>query len=128
MASSGRNACPPANAITAEGGSGSARQARADDRAHQTAMRVIALAGLAHVLRSRRFYVQVITMAIGVAAAKRIGQENQSSAMARLAAWDKRQVERFERKAKAQGRSVKGSARLARSGATRHLGANKDRA
>ena len=68
------------------------------------------------MLRSRRFYERVIVVAIGVAALGRIGQENQASTMARLSAWDKRQVQRLERKAKAQGRAVKGTQQMMRSG------------
>ena len=84
-------------------------------------MRVIALATLAHILRSRRFYARVITVVVAVRALGQIGQENQASTVARLAAWDKRQVERLERKAKSQGRAVKGSVQMARSGAPRDL-------
>jgi hypothetical protein len=64
-------------------------------------MRMVALATVIHMLRSRRFYQRMITVAIAVGALRRIGQENQASTMARLTAWDKRQV---ERKAKRQGR------------------------
>jgi hypothetical protein len=47
--------------------------------------------------------------------------------MARLSAWDKRQVERLERKAKSQGRAVKGSVQMARSGAPRDLATKMNR-
>ena len=70
---------------------------------------MIALATVVHILRSRRFYARVITVAVAVRALGQIGKENQASTMARLTAWDKRQVQRLERKAKAQGRAVKGT-------------------
>ena len=90
-------------------------------------MRMVALAAVVHMLRSRRFYQRMITVAIAVGAIRRIGQENQASTMARLSAWDKRQVERLERKAKSQGRAVKGSVRMARSGAPRDLATKMNR-
>jgi hypothetical protein len=89
-------------------------------------MRLIALGTVVHMLRSRRSYQQVITVAIAVRALGQMGQENQASTMARLAAWDKRQVQRVERKAKRQGRVIKGAGQMMRSGAPRHL-ATKDR-
>jgi hypothetical protein len=90
-------------------------------------MRMVALATVAHMLRSRRFYKRVITVAIALGALGQIGQQNQASTRARLAAWDKRQVQRLERKAKAQGRAVKGTEQMIRLGALRHL-ASKTRA
>jgi hypothetical protein len=89
-------------------------------------MRMVALATVVHMLRSRRFYQRVITGAVAVGALRRIGQENQASTMARLAAWDKRQVQRLERQAKRRGRAIKGAGQIMRSGAPRHL-ATKDR-
>jgi hypothetical protein len=74
-------------------------------------MRLIALGAVAHILRSRRFYERVGIVAVVLAALGKISQENQASTRARLAAWDKRQVQRVERKAKAQGRAVKGTDR-----------------
>jgi hypothetical protein len=88
-------------------------------------MRVLALATVAHMLRSRRFYQRVTTVAVVLGAVRQIGRENQASTMARLAAWDKRQVQRLERKAKHQGRVIKGAGQMMRSGAPRHL-ATKD--
>ena len=102
------------------------RGSRAAGADHRAAMRMVALATVVHMLRSRRFYQRMITVAIAVGALRRIGQENQASTMARLSAWDKRQVQRVERKAKRQGQVIKGSGQMMRSGAPRHL-ATKDR-
>jgi hypothetical protein len=99
------------------------RRPRAAGADHRTALRMVALATVVHMLRSRRFYQRVVTVAIALRALRRIGQENQASAMARLAAWDKRQVQRLERKAKHQGRVIKGAGQMMRSGAPRHLAA-----
>ena len=52
------------------------------------------------MLRSRSFYERVAFAAIVVAAAAKLGQENQARNFARLAAWNKRQIERLEHKAK----------------------------
>jgi hypothetical protein len=89
-------------------------------------MRVIALAAVAHMLRSRRFYERVGTVAVALAALGQIGQEDQASTRARLAAWDKRQVQRLERKAKAQGRTVKGARQMVRSGVSGRMASMKD--
>jgi hypothetical protein len=101
MTSSGRSARAPSKATTAAGGG------RAG---HRTAMRVIALATVVHMLRSRRFYARLITVVVAVRALGQIGHENQASTVARLSAWDKRQVQRLESKAKRQVRAIKGSA------------------
>jgi len=77
---------------------------------------MIALATVIHMLRSRRFYERLFGFAVVVAALARISKENQASTMARLAAWDKRQVQRLERKAKSHGRAVKGTGQMMRSG------------
>jgi hypothetical protein len=89
-------------------------------------MRLIALASVAHMLRSRRFYERVGTVAVALAAVGQIGQQNQASTKARLAAWDKRQVQRLERKAKAQGRAVKGTRQMMRSGVSGRMASLKD--
>ena len=68
-----------------------------DDRA---GMRLTSLALLGHMLRSRSFYERVAFAAIVLVALTRLGQENQAKNFARLAAWNKRQIERLERKAK----------------------------
>jgi hypothetical protein len=69
-----------------------------DDRA---GMRLTRLALLGHMLRSRGFYERVVFAAIVLVALGKLGQENQARNLARLAAWNKRQVQRLERKAKA---------------------------
>ena len=102
------------------------RGQRAAGGDHRAAMRVVALATVVHMLRSRRFYQRMITIAIAVGALRKIGQENQASTVARLSAWDKRQVQRLERKAKRQGPVIKGAGQMMRSGAPGHLAA-KDR-
>jgi hypothetical protein len=92
----------------------------------RAALRVVALAIVIHMLRSRRFYQRMITVVIALGAIRQVGQENQASTMARLGAWDKRQVQRLERKAKRQGQVIKGAGQMMRSGAPKHL-ATKDR-
>ena len=49
--------------------------------------------------------------AIALGALRGIGQENRASMMARLSAWNKRQVQRLER----QARAVKGAGQMERS-------------
>jgi hypothetical protein len=52
------------------------------------------------MLRSRGFHERVVFAAIVVAALAKLGQENQARNFERVAAWNRRQVERLERKAK----------------------------
>ncbi len=59
--------------------------------------------------------------AIAVGSLRKIGQQSTASTTARLQAWDKRQRQRLERKARRQARAVKGSAQMARSGPPRGL-------
>lgn len=118
MTNSGRNARTPSKG-TAAAGSGSA--------GHRTAMRVIVLATVAHMLRSRRFYARLITVVVAVRALGQIGHENQTNNLARLSAWDKRQVQRLEHRAQRHVRAIKGSAEMARSGGPRQLGTSNHR-
>jgi hypothetical protein len=122
MTSAGRDAT-----IVPQAGGGPARRPRAAGRGHRAAKRLIVLATVVHMLRSRRFYAWVISVAIALGALGRIGQENQASSRARLAAWDKRQIQRLERKAKAQGRAVRGAGQMMRSGAPGHLAAKRNK-
>ena len=82
---------------------------------------LVGLGLVGHMLRSRRFYRTVAVAAIAVGSLRQIGQQNTASTMARLHAWDKRQIQRMERKALRQARAVKGSAQMARSGPPRGL-------
>ena len=50
----------------------------------------------ANILRSPRFYQALIVAAVGSVALARIGKENQASARQRIAAWDTRQLQRFQ--------------------------------
>ena len=101
MTSSGRNARTPSKATTAAGGGGAG---------HRTAMRVIALATVAHMLRSRRFYARLITVIVAVRALGQIGHENQTNNLARLSAWIN---------GRSSGLRTRPSARFVRSRATR---------
>ena len=116
MARSGRGAGQPSAAITALGSSRPASRPGAPGRGRKVVMGLVAL-GLAHqVLRSRRFQEGVAVTAIALGALRGIGQENRASMMARLSAWNKRQVQFLERQAERQVRAVKGAGQTARSG------------
>ena len=121
MSRSGHGAGRPPLAIIAAGSGRSAAQPGDSGFGGQAALGLVGLAVLGHVLRSRRFYEKVAVAAIVLGALRGIGQDNRASTMARLQAWDKRQIQRMERKAQRQGRAVKGSARMARSGPPRGL-------
>ena len=82
------------------GSQGAGRRPQVPGRDDRTAARLTSLALLGHMLRSRGFYERVIFAAIVVVAAAKLGQENQTKNLARLAAWNKRQIKRLERKAK----------------------------
>jgi hypothetical protein len=110
MARSGPGAGEPPVTITAPDSSGSAPRPGAPGRGNKVVMGVVALALARHVLRSRRFQEGVAMTAIALGALRGIGQENRASMMARLSAWNKRQVQRLER----QARAVKGAGQMAR--------------
>jgi hypothetical protein len=55
--------------------------------------------------RSRGFYERVTFAAIVLAARASLGKENQTRTLARLAAWNKRQLPFLERKAKGAAHS-----------------------
>ena len=121
MSRSGQGAGrPPPASITADSNR-SATQPGDSGFDAQVALGLVGLGMVGHVLRSRRFYERVAVAAIVLGALRGIGQDNRVSAMARLQAWNKRQVQRLEHKAQRQGRAVKGSARMARSGQPRGL-------
>ena len=73
------------------------------------------------MLRSRRFYERVAVAVIALRALRQMGQENRASTMARLAAWNKRELQRLERKAQQSGRAVKGTRQMAHARAPKDL-------
>ena len=127
MARSGQGAGEPPQAIVAEGSGSPAPRPGAsglDTKMSLNTKMTWGLVGLGlvgHMLRSRRFYETVAVAAIAVGSLRQIGQQNTASTTARLQAWDKRQIQRMERKAQRQARAVKGSAQMARSGPRRGL-------
>ena len=65
------------------------------------AIRVVGLAVLVHMLRSRRLYEGAALAAIVLAALAGMNRESRAKNLARLTAWVKRQDDRLQRKAKA---------------------------
>ena len=116
MARSGQAAGEPPAAITAPGSSGSATRPGAPVRGNRMALGLVALGMVRHMLRSRRFYEGLAVAAIALGSMRGISQESRAGAMARLAAWNKREIERLEHKAERQASAVKGAARMAGSG------------
>ncbi len=106
MARSGRKARRPPEAMTPAGSSVAAQQSQASGFGTWAALRVIGLAMLGQLLRSRRFYERVAVGAIVLAALARISRENRAGMLARLAAWNKREAQRLERQAERQGRRL----------------------
>jgi hypothetical protein len=82
-------------------GSGGPAPPRGSSADNQTAIRVVGLAVLVHMLRSRRLYERAAFAAIVLAALAGLNQESRAKTMARLTAWAKRQDDRLQRKAKA---------------------------
>jgi len=82
---------------------------------------VLALGLVRHMLRSRRFYERVALAVIVLRSLSGIGQENRASMTARLAAWNKREMQRLEHKAEREARAVRGAGRMARPGPRRGL-------
>ena len=121
MARSGQGAGQPARTSAAEGSRGPASRPGARGRSNKAAWRLVALGLVLHVLRSRRFYERVAVDVIALTSLRAIGQENRASMMARLSAWDKRQIQRLEREAERRARTVKGAGQMARSGPPRGL-------
>ena len=121
MSRSGQGAGRPPLANIEAASSRSAAQPGDSGFDAQAALGLVGLGMVGHVLRSRRFYEKVAVAVIVLGALKGIGHDNQVSTMARLQAWDKREIQRLERRAQRQGRAVKGSARMARSRTRRDL-------
>lgn len=86
--------------MTPAGSARPERRAPSSDFDQHMAQRLVRLGLLRHMVRSRRFYERLALGFIVVRALKGLGQENSASTMARLSAWNKREIERIERKAK----------------------------
>ena len=121
MARSGQGDGEPPQAIAAAGSSSPALRPGASGLDTKMTWGLIGLGLVGHMLRSPRFYQTVAVTAIAVGALRQIGQQNTASTTAWLAAWNKRQMQRLERKAQRQARAVKGAAQMARSGPPRGL-------
>ncbi len=121
MAQSGQGADSPARAIAVESGTRPAPRAGASGLHTKMTWGLVGLGLVGHMLRSRRFYKTVAVTAIAVGSLRQIGQQNTANMTARLAAWNKREMQRLERKAQRQARAVKGSAQMARSGRPRGI-------
>ena len=119
MSRSGQDARKPPRAIAPA--SSSAPEPRTPGFDHQMATRLVWLAVVHHILRSRRSYERVAVAVIALGALRQLGQANRASAMARLAAWNKRELQRLERKAKQQSRAVKGTGQIMHSRPSKDL-------
>jgi hypothetical protein len=87
-------------------GSGLERRSPTSSRDNRAALRLIGLAVLSHMLRSRRFYERLAVAAIVLAALTGLSRENRDITLARLSAWNKRQVHYLERKAERQAKRL----------------------
>ena len=85
--------------LTMAAGGRPARQSQTSGRGTRLALRLIGLALLAHMLRSRRFYERMAVGAVVLAALRGINQESRASALERLAAWNMKQTQNIERRA-----------------------------
>jgi len=119
MARSGQGTGSPPPAAAAAGSSGPPPRPGAPGRGNRMAWGLVALGMVWHALRSRRFHEGVVVTVIVIASLRGIGQENRANMMTRLAAWNKREVQRLEHKAGRQVGAAKGAGRMARSGPPR---------
>ena len=102
MSRAGQGAGRPSLASMAAGSSGPAAQSGDSGLAVKAALGLVGLGVVGHVLRSPRFQERVIVSVIVLGALRGIGQEAGASTFERLAAWNKRQVQRLELKAERQ--------------------------
>ena len=100
MARSRRVSLPPPQARIPAGGSAPPSPSPNSRPDSQAAIRVIALAMLVQMLRSRRFYERAAVAAIVLAAWASLNREGGAKAFTGLVTWAKRQDERLERKVK----------------------------
>jgi hypothetical protein len=116
MTRSGPGAGRSPVAITAPGGRRSVRRPGAPAHGNKVLMGLVTLGLARHLLRSRRFQEGVAVTVIALEALRGIGKENRDSFMARLSAWNKRQMQRLEAETERHARAVKGTGQMARSG------------
>jgi hypothetical protein len=102
MSRAGQGAGRPSLATMAAGSSRPAAQSADLGFAFKAALGLVGLGVVGHVLRSPRFHERVIVGAIVLGALRGLGQENRANTFARVAAWNKRQVQLLDRKAERQ--------------------------
>jgi hypothetical protein len=102
MSGSGPGAGRPPLASMAAGSSRSTARPGDWSLAGKAALGLVGLGVVGHVLRSPRFHERVIVGVIVLGALRGLGQESRASTFARVAAWNKRQVQILERKAERQ--------------------------
>ena len=122
MSRSRQDAARPPSANIAAGSSRSAARPGDSGFDAQVALALVGLGVVGHVLRSRRFYEKVAVAAIVLGALRGIGHDNRVSTMARLKAWDKREVQRLEGKAKREIQRLERKAARKRPAPTRGTG------
>jgi hypothetical protein len=91
----------PPQALSPAGSSEPAPRPPGPSADNQRAIRMVGLAVLIHMLRSRRLYERAAFAAIVLAALAGLNRESRAKNLARLTAWAKRQDDRLQRKAKA---------------------------
>jgi len=101
MTRSRRDPRIPPQALSPAGSSGPAPRPPDPGTNNQMAIRMVGLAVLVQMLRSRRLYEGAAFAAIVLAALAGLNQASRAKAVARLTAWVKRQDDRLQRKAKA---------------------------
>ena len=92
--------------LTMAAGGKPTRQSRTSGRGTQLALRLIGLALLRHMLRSRRFYERMAFGAIVLAAFRGINQQSRANTYARLAAWNTKQTQNIERRAERTAQNI----------------------
>ena len=101
MARSGQDAGEPRQALVAAGGS-TVPPPEVPGLDTKMAWGLVGLGLVGHMLRNPRFYETVAVAAIAAGSLRQLGQQNQASMTARLAAWNQREIRRLERKAQRQ--------------------------
>lgn len=101
----------PPPAALAPASSSPAPRSTAPGSDHSAVLRLVGLAMVGRMLRSRRLYERLLVGAVVAAALAGMGKENGLSMLARLAAWNARQIQRLEHQAKDRGRGRRHRAR-----------------